>query len=85
MINFRFFFASLISHLPNFPFKMRLIRIIYNPDKIFSRQYKQENKIIKINEAKFLCNTSSYIDWGIIFFKGHENGLLKFIFDVYYN
>lgn len=78
MINFRFFFASLISHLPNFPLKMRLIRIIYNPDKIFSRQYKQENKIIKINEAKFLCNSSSYIDWGIIFFKGHENGLLKF-------
>lgn len=77
-MNFRFFFASFISHLPYLPFKMRLIRIIYNPDKIFSGLHKQEKKIIKIYEAKFLCNTSSYIDWGIIFFKGHENGLLRF-------
>ncbi|AFS49656.1 methyltransferase, FkbM family [alpha proteobacterium HIMB59] len=77
-MNFRFFFSKIISLIPFFPFKISIIRRIYNPDKIFHGKYKNVEKIIKINQAKFLCNTSSYIEWGMIFFKGHEIALLRF-------
>ena len=77
-MSFRYFISKIISLIPFFPFKLSLVRQIYNPDKVFNGQYKNVKKIIKINKAKFFCETSSHIEWGIIFFNGHEIALLRF-------
>ena len=76
---FRFEFAKLLGHLPYFPKQDFIIRKFYNPDQVHGG--KIQKKIVEktLRGANFLCDTSSFLEWGIAIKNGEERALLDFL------
>ena len=73
--------AKFLGHLPYFPKQESLIRKFYHPDRVYSG--KIQKKIINktIHGVVFECDTSSFLEWGIVIKKGEERALLAFLLE----
>ena len=77
-MHLRYKLAKVVGHLPYFFFKTRLVKLIYHPDKVFKKKYANVIKTYNLYNTKFLCNSNSLIEWGILVFGGLERGLLNY-------
>lgn len=79
-MNLKLSAAKIFGKLPYFPFQDRIVRTLYNPEKVFAGKLKKQSGIYRLKNAKIHCDTSSFIEWGIVVKGGLERGLLDFVY-----
>jgi len=75
----RFQIAKFLGHLPYFPKQEFFIRKFYNPDQVYSGKIRKKIINKTIHGVVFECDTSSFLEWGIVIKKGEERALLAFL------